>query len=354
MNKTLLYSVCAISLISTTALSVPALAQTQEPLTEISAESVVVSTITLDMAIQKALDASPRLRSAAAQLDGARGSAQQAGVMPNPQIGIEAENIAGTGNFSGIDNAEITYGVSQRLELGGERGYRKDAAEQGVMQGQYDMSIAKLNLIRDVRAAYANAVAAQEMLALAKERKELEQAMIKTVKKRVNSASAPAIQLRKAEIGLSTATVLVDRLEREFEHTKHVLTSLWTGHDEPITLDAGNFTVLSTPPSEEAVESMLPQTADLKRWEAEKNRAEAIFKLEQAEAIPDPTISLGLRDFRGSNDQALVAGISFPIPVFDSNRGNIERARSMMNKAQSDQLDTHITMQNEVFEWLER
>ncbi|MFT7637539.1 MAG: cobalt-zinc-cadmium efflux system outer membrane protein [Candidatus Omnitrophota bacterium] len=318
-----------------------------------STESTAVSFTTLEQAIQKALEASPRLRSATAWLDGAKGYALQAGVLPNPTIEIEAENIAGTGNFSGIDSANITYSISQRLEIGGERGYRKKAAKQTVMQGQYDLTIVRLNLIRDVRVAYADAVSAQDMLTLARERKDLEQAMIETVRKRVNSASAPEIQLRKAEIGLSTAHVFVERLERELKHTKHVLASLWEGHDEPITLDNSEFTTLTIPPSEDMVEAMLSQTADLKRWEAEKDRAKAIFKLEQAEAIPNPIFSFSVRDIRESNDQALVVGVALPIPVFDRNRGNIDHARSMINKAKSDQVDSHINLRNKVFEWLE-
>ena len=53
-------------------------------------------------------------------------------------------------------------------------------------------------------------------------------------------------------------------------------------------------------------------------------------------AIPDPTISAGIRDFRDTGDKAFVAGISFPIPIFNANRGNIERARQELSKTEFD------------------
>ncbi|MGN7503697.1 MAG: TolC family protein [Alphaproteobacteria bacterium] len=352
MNK-FLYSIYAISL--AVGGTLPSLAQAETPMVQTaeSISAVSVSSIDLDVAIQKALNASPLLQAAAAQLDGIKGAAQQAGALINPEISLQAENFAGTGNFDGINHAEITYGVSQKIELGGERSFRKRAAKHSVIQGHYDMSIAQQNLIRDVRIAYHNAVSAREMLALAKERKAMAQEMINAVRKRVNSASEPEIQLRKAEIALSTADVLEGRLVREYEHTKHVLTSLWAGHNEPISLDGKDFFKLSKPLSEDAVEAMLSETAAIKRLDAEKSRKEALYDLEKAEALPDPTVSIGLRDLRATDDQAFVASVTLPIPVLNSNQGNITFARSMMQKAESDQKSTHIALRNETYEWLE-
>lgn len=310
--------------------------------------------ITLEQAIQQTLLKSPRIRSASAQLGSLRGSVMQASVLlPNPEIGFEAENIAGTGDFSSANSAEYTYRLAQRIEINGAREFRMRASKQEVMQGQYDLIITRLDLIRDVRVAYANAVSVQEMLELSRERKNLEQALIETVRKRVKAASAPVIQLRKAEIGVATAHVLIEKLERELKHAKHVLTSLWEGHNESLILDNSKFFILRAPLNEEEVESILPDTADLKRYEAEYDRAEALFQLEQAEAISDATISVSYRDFRESGDQALVAGVSLPIPLFDANHGNIERARNMIDKAKSDRVESYLQLQNEVFERLE-
>ena len=309
--------------------------------------------LTLKDALEKAIEASPSLRSATSVLKAAEGAAQQAGVWRNPSISVDIQNFSGSGDFKNTENAEITYSISQLIEIGGKTTYRRQVAQQAVLQGEYDLAIARLNLIRDVNLAFANSVYTQRMLELAKERRDLEEAMIVTVRQRVNLASTPAIQLRKAEIGLSTAQLFVKRIEREFDHTKHVLSSLWVGHDKSFSLDDSKFDEVTAPPSEETVEAMLLKAVDFLRRKTEKNRAEATLRLEIANAIPDPTFSFGIRDIKRSDDRAFIAGVSFPIPVFNRNHGNIENARHTINSVESDQEANRIDLQNEVFEWLE-
>lgn len=350
-------ALCVAALLSASALSSTAFAQAvagnapneQKVQTVVNDDAVV----TLPEAIQKALEASPRLKSATAGLEAAKGIQAQAGAMPNPQVELLAENFAGGGRYSGIDSAEITYGVSQEIEIGGKRGYRTEAATHGKAYEEYGLVIARLNLIRDVRVAYNNAIAAKEQLALAEERRQLAKDMVGSVNKRVQLASEPEIQLRKAEIGLSTSEVALERTRREYEHTKHVLASLWAGHEEEFLLSDDFYFELSAPPTEEAVEEALLLTADMKRWETEKSRFAAMYELERAEAIPNPRLTLGVRDLRATNDQALIAGVTIPIPVFNANSGNIARARSEMQRVESDEQNTHIVLRNEVFEWLE-
>jgi cobalt-zinc-cadmium efflux system outer membrane protein len=356
-KPSLLPALCIAVLLGSSALSQSALAEPApaDPATQPQEQAAIKddAVLTLSEAIQKALDASPRLKSASAGLDAAKGLQEQAGYMPNPQLEILAENVAGSGRFSGFDSAETTFGVSQEIEWGGKRGYRQQAATHGTTYGEYGLTIERLNLIRDVQIAYHNAVAAQEALALAEERKKLAGEMRGTVNERVQSAAEPAIQLRKAEIGLSTATVIEERARREFKHTKHVLASLWAGHDEAFGLSDDLFFELSPPPTEDEVENKLAKTADLKRWESEQQRYAALYELEKAEAIPNPRVTLGVRDFRANDDQALVAGVSIPIPVFNGNSGNIASAKSKVSQAESDKQNTHLTMRNEVFESLE-
>ncbi|MEQ8737202.1 MAG: TolC family protein, partial [Hoeflea sp.] len=47
--------------------------------------------------------------------------ARQASFLPNPELGLEVENVFGSGPYSGVDEADITLGVSQLIETGGKR-----------------------------------------------------------------------------------------------------------------------------------------------------------------------------------------------------------------------------------------
>lgn len=309
--------------------------------------------LTLDVAIQKALASSPRLKSAQAGVLASEGERTQAGLWYNPELGVQTENFAGGGRYSGFDSSEVTLGVSQVIELGGKRSGRVAVAEQEVALSRFGQTSERLDVIRDTATAYAGAVAAQEMLKLASEQKELANDLFREVRERVDAAREPLIQKSKAEITVSTASFARERAERELSHAKHVLSNLWDGHDDNFQLEVRDFFTLTAPMTEDEVEARLEENPAFKRYLANHSRMQAKYELEKAQAIPDPRVSVGVRDFRDSSDQALVAGISIPIPVFNRNQGSIERARQDVSKAESDAQTVKLSMIGNVHESLE-
>ena len=85
--------------------------------------------VTLAEALARASSTSPIITAAEADVAAAQGRAQQAGFRPNPELDLEVENFAGTGGFSGVNDAETTLAIGQRFELGGKRTARRRAAE---------------------------------------------------------------------------------------------------------------------------------------------------------------------------------------------------------------------------------
>ena len=68
--------------------------------------------------------------------------------------------------------------------------------------------------------------------------------------------------------------------------------------------------------------------ADVALAQAEAARASAAVTLEQTRVRQDYTLSGGARFLRGTNDVALVAGVTIPLGRFDRNQGNIARAQA--------------------------
>jgi outer membrane protein, heavy metal efflux system len=101
------------------------------------------------------------------------------------------------------------------------------------------------------------------------------------------------------------------------------------------------------------VEAKLLQTPDIKQWEVKRNQQEALYELEKAKAIPNPRLRFGVRDLRETGDQAFMAGLSIPIPVFNANTGNITSAKSNLSRSQSDGDATHIDLRNTLYHRLE-
>ncbi len=96
--------------------------------------------ITVSQALSSALQNNPDLQSVSAEVKAQEARALQAGLLPNPEFGIEAENFGGSGDVNGFDATETTIQLSQRFELGEKRAKRKQAAFLGrdVAQTDYE------------------------------------------------------------------------------------------------------------------------------------------------------------------------------------------------------------------------
>lgn len=308
---------------------------------------------TLESAVERALAASPRLVSAKADIRSAQGEAEQAGYRPNPELGFEAENVGGNGRYRGVDSAVYTLGFSQKFETGGKRALRSEAAEQKISLRNIQLADEHLELVEQVTIAYSRLVATQEQLSLARERSELARELLNEVEERVQAAREPAIQRHKAQIALARAQLTEETLDRELKHSQQVLASFWLGHDESLRYDDAHFFALVEPVSEEELVEGLRRHPEFLYRKAEQKRQRALMKLEKAQALPDPSVQLGVRRFEETGDQAVVLGLSVPLPVFNRNRGNIVRSRAGLDKAASDRDNTWIALSNEALQALE-
>ncbi len=309
--------------------------------------------LNLSDAIEKALTSSPRLKSAASAVAASEGSQVQAGLTYNPEIAIEGENFSGRNQYGGFDSLQSTLDISQVLEVGGKISGRLAVAQEELALAQLGQNLERLNVIHDTTTAYANAVTAQKLLKLTSEQKALADDLYGEVRERVAAAREPLIQRSKAEITLSTAQFAQERAERELNHAKHVLATLWGEHKNNFDLDGKEFFILTPPLKEEDVEEKLEESPALQRYLVSQDKTKAQYELEKAMGVPDPRLHIGFRDYRDTSDQALVAGVSFPLPVFNRNQGNVTRAREEMNKAETDKQTARLSMVSKAHESLE-
>lgn len=363
MRQPLVYLLCA-TFLSSTAFAAEDLPTAPEPTQKeeavplapaaplasapVASPKPISGVLTLDAAIQKAIASSPRLRASQAAALASKGERSQASAWVNPEASIEAENVGGKGAYRGIDSAEITYGVSQLVEVGGKRSARVGIAEQGVTLAGFDYEAAKLDLIRDVQLAYADAIAAQEQVKITQEQQDLAKEVLDVVSQRVNAAREPLIQKSKAQVTLSSSTIAHDKAERALRTTKRNLAALWGSSEENYPLDDAAFFTITQPSPLNGTPDAWKKNPDFARYDAELAKSRAALDLEKANAIPDPRISAGFRDFRENNSRAFVVGLSLPIPILNLNQGNIEKARQDVNRTESTKDVTALTLNTEL------
>ncbi|TKW61084.1 MAG: TolC family protein [Blastochloris viridis] len=290
----------------------------------------------LETAISKALQGSPAIAAATASLSAADGTLKQSGLLPNPEIGIDAENVAGSGPYRGTDSAEYTYSLSQKVEIGGKRGSRRGVAGAERTATQQSLQATKLDITRDVTIAYGEVLAAGEKLELVKSRENLAREVLANVGQRVGAARDPLIYKNQAEVALATTTLELQKTQRDLVLAKRKLASFWGDGILSDSLDPTVLDTTSEPEDLSIYQAKLGENPDLQRMNSLREAREATLRLEKAQGIPDPTISVGLRNFRENREQAMLVGMSLPIPVFDRNQGNISRAGAEVLQAEQE------------------
>lgn len=291
--------------------------------------SAFAEPVTLAEALSRAAASSPSLAAAEADVAAAVGRAQQAGFRPNPELGLEIENFAGTGGFSGVDDAESTLSVGQRFELGGKRPARERAARAEVDAAQLRLAVARADLEQQVRDAYAEAWADSRRVELARDQFLRADNLQTIATELVDAGREPPLRALRARTAALESVGRVRAAEAEYAEAQRALAALWGGGE-----DLPEPTAPEVLPAPAAV--IDPAIAlDVRLAEAEVATSIAVVDRERTLSRPDVTVSVGARQFRGTDDTALVFGASMPIGLFDRNQGNIAAANAERTGAEA-------------------
>ena len=81
-----------------------------------TATAQTIQTIGFDEAIAKTLASNPELRAFGYSIEAQQGRIQQANLRPAVELDVEIENVLGTGDYSGTEQAQATIGLVWALE----------------------------------------------------------------------------------------------------------------------------------------------------------------------------------------------------------------------------------------------
>ncbi len=281
--------------------------------------------------LSQAQTSSPRLSEAAAGVRQAEGLARQAAARPNPTAGIDVENFNSSSRF-GADNAQTTYSIAQPLELGGKRGARIAAGRAGLDAARARLTQSTADYAFSLAEAYAQAEAAERQVALAQESLELANDVVRVAKALVDAGKEAELRSLQAQAAVTSARAALDAARAERAGAFARLTAL-AGSQAPFT--SLSQSLLTQPGLAPARNVDVLSTPAVLAAEAEREAAARRVRVERTRAVPDVTVSAGVRRLGFDNSTALVAGVSVPFPVFDQNRGNITAAQGELQAAEA-------------------
>lgn len=301
--------------------------------------------LTLQDAVSAALVSSPRLAAFSWEVRSRDARAVQAGLLPNPQILVEVENLGGSGDRAAFEQGETTVWLSQLIPLAGKPAKRRRVAELDRDLSQWEYEGTRLSVLTDTTKAFIATLAAQQQLELLRELEELAGASVRQVTLVADAGGASMVEKTRAEVELSSIRLRRQQAEGQLAANRASLASSWGSATADFTSVAGDLADVVPAPALEDLVARVRENPDLARWATELDRRSAALSLAEARRIPDPTLSLGGRYFNDNGDSALVVAVTIPIPVFDRNQGNVLAATSDLSKARAEKASSEVSVQ---------
>ncbi|MGQ0594805.1 MAG: TolC family protein [Gammaproteobacteria bacterium] len=291
--------------------------------------------LTLREALSLALLQNPELKAFAFEVRAREAAVLQAGLLPNPHLGVVAENF-GNNTLDEFDSTAITLQLSQLIELGGKRAARTEATQLARDLAGWDYERERIKVLTETQRAYVEVLSAQGRTALSKQVVALAEEVAAAVAKRVTAGKVSPVEETKAGVATASVRIELTRAERELQAARKRLAATWGSTAPRFERALGVLEAVPSIPTLEQLMERLRQNPELARWATELAERQAVIALEQTRAIPDLTASFGVRRFEEPGDDALVVGISLPLPVFNRNQGAILEAQRRLTKAEEE------------------
>jgi cobalt-zinc-cadmium efflux system outer membrane protein len=300
------------------------------------AQEASLRQLTLADALAIAERQNPTLQAQSQSIESSRAGEITAGLRPNPTF----QN----------DTTSATLGLYQEFEIGGKRSARLESARLATSISRSGFADARRTLIFSVRQAFLGALLAKANLALARENLFSFQKVIDLNRMRFEKGALSGAEFLKIELQMLQFQTDFEDAALALGTAKATLRGLLGGPGLEEEFDVEGD--LRATPFEKGLPELrqlaLASRPDLQSAETGVAKASSDLRLARANGYPDPTIGTSLihtgneiggpswfEPFypKGPTSNAMGVGISFPIPLFNRNQGEIARARSEERRA---------------------
>ena len=302
--------------------------------------------LTFDRAVALALERSPQVQSQSAELHRAEAELLGSRVYPfNPTV--EASRARRDDGQEQTHDREV--GLSQEVEIAGQRGKRIAAASSSLDAIRLRVSRARQELAANVGEAFVLALQARELEELARFEQEIARSLAEFEQRRLDAGAGTLVDL-------NLARAAEGRAQRQVELAIASETAARATVAERIGLSPADLPRLggalpeswpSASPLEDLESRALDQRQDLAALKIEIEATAARLRLEQS--LVAPNLVLGVATGREADREDLdtvLAGVT--IPLFNRNQGGIATARANQESAAADLALATLSLRREV------
>ena len=285
--------------------------------------------VTLQTALAQAMERNPSLRAAQQAVAASEGAMIQSQARPNPELAFSQEDTRRATRSSSLQ-------WNQSIEVGGKRAARMKVAEHGVELARAELDAARAALRADVRAAFVGLLAAQQRVQLNEKTLAIAAQARDAAAKRVIAGKAAPLEETKAQVAESSAQLALTQAQSGLRVARQQLALLWGGSGMAVGEAMGDMVQLPQLPPQEQLLQKVEHSAQVIRAQQAYLQARSTAELERAKRLPDPTVSVGIKRAEEAGRNQLLLGVSIPLPILDSNRGNQLQALRLADKAEDE------------------
>ena len=282
------------------------------------------------------------LLAAAAGVDAATAQKIVAKEFPNPTFAFSTTyvNVDNHPNSTSMGNTlwdrsyDTIFAVNQLFEIGGKRRSRQTSAQAGFESAKAQLLDAKRTLDLAVARAYVAAALARENVDVLRQsaatlRQEAGIAEVRLKAGEISESDKTQIEINAERFELDARTA--ESAAAQARVALEVLLGMPHPKDDCVLTD--RLEGLIGPGPGLATNSTGACRPDVIAAEAAWRKAEADLRLQKAMRIPDPTV-LGQYDHNPPDfPNSIGFGVSFPLPLWNRNRGNILAATAARDQA---------------------
>lgn len=292
--------------------------------------------ISLLDAVRLTLENNPQFRTYQLRSDAIAGELRSADQQPEIRVSTELENIIGTGDLNWFQGTEITFSLSQVIELGDKRSLRVNAVSQRQNLLLAEQRVLELDLLSETGTRYIELAAAQQRQQLLVRATQLASEIADAVTERVVAGRAPEAERARAAAALALASLAEQSAEFTVQAARFRLASLW-GLLEPEfagtqadLLRVEELTDIST------LLQKLDQNPTIQVFASASRLREAQLREARSERTANIEVGAGLRHLAELNDTAFVVRASMPLASKRRARGAITTAQANLLRVESE------------------
>jgi cobalt-zinc-cadmium efflux system outer membrane protein len=278
-----------------------------------------------DTAVSRTMNQSLHLSIAENKIHIKQGQLQQSRLYPNPSFSYDLQ----TSEY-GWDSRQEIYSLSQQLDLAAKREKRFKIASNEYYAALCGYEVSKLEKLYQMTKNFIHAVAAQELFKIAVDNQKNSEEFQNIIKDKFNAGKSTLIEQNKANVTKALADLNMRTLHTNFYTAKKNLAAVWSGNAHDFDLVDYPFYQTTLPLSLEDYLAKLCDQPEIIRSLYDYQAAYHSLRLEKSERIPDAKLTLGYGYNAGDN--GVVAGVAFPLPIWDQNQGNIKKAHYELTK----------------------